>query len=74
MVHILKHRLLNVPASIWILQLIYVAIALGLFAILVNKLNARMSRLSFQILYVLIMIVINIIWRISIKKLRPGWF
>jgi hypothetical protein len=70
----LKHKLLGVPAFVWGLQLLYVALALGLFAILSAKFGNRASRLPFQIAYVVVMIVINIIWRIALKKAKPGWF
>jgi hypothetical protein len=30
--------------------------------------------LLFQILFVLVTVIINIIWRVRIKKLKPEWF
>jgi hypothetical protein len=72
--HILKYKLLNVPIFIWGLQLVYVAGALMLFIVLLKVLNNKSSHLLFQIIYVVAMIIINITWRVAIKKLRPGWF
>lgn len=74
MEHPLKSKLLGVPTFIWGLQILYVAVALGLLAVLSAKLNGRVSRLSAQILYVLVMLAVNILWRTAIKKMRPGWF
>lgn len=62
------------PIVIWMFQLLYVAVALGLFIVLLAILDDQASRLLFQILYVLVMLAINIMWRITIKKKRPEWF
>lgn len=70
----LQHKILGIPTAIWGLQLLYVALALGLLAVLSLRLHKQVNRLSFQIGYVLIMIALNIAWRIAIKKLKPGWF
>ena len=72
--HILKYKLLGIPIIIWGLQLLYVAIALALFLVLLNLLNKKASHLLVQILYVLGMLIINIIWRLAIKKIMPGWY
>jgi len=72
--HILKYKLLGIPIIIWGLQLLYVAIALALFIVLLNVLNKKASHLLVQILYVLVMLIINIIWRLAIKKIMPGWY
>jgi hypothetical protein len=69
----MTHKFLGIPSAIWGLQLLYVALALGLFAVISAKYK-QAHQLSFQVSYVLIMIVINIIWRVAIKKLKPGWF
>jgi hypothetical protein len=70
----LKHKLLGIPIIVWGLQLLYVAIALGLLILLLKVLNKKASHLLVQVLYVIVMIVINIIWRLAVKKLEPGWF
>jgi membrane protein DedA with SNARE-associated domain len=74
MKHFLKYKLIGMPVIIWMLQLLYVAVALGLFIVLLAVLNTQASRLLIQILYVLVMLVINIKWRLAIKKKRPEWF
>lgn len=74
MEYLINHKLLSIPLVIWGLQLLYVALALGLFAVIWSKSNGRGSHLRFQIIYVLVMLIINIIWRVAIKKLKPGWF
>ncbi len=74
MEHILRYKILTLPAFIWGLQVLYVALALGLFAILLAKTHDRASHVSFQVLYVLSMIIVNVLWRIAIKKLKPEWF
>jgi len=74
MEHLLKHKLLSIPAAVWGLQLLYVALALWLFAVISLKFHKQAPQLSLQIGYVLLMVVINIAWRIAIKKLKPDWF
>ena len=71
---ILRYKLLGLPAFIWVLQLLYVAVALGIFALIATKLNNRSSRILIQVGYVLLMLAVDIAWRITIKKLRPDWF
>ncbi len=69
-----NHKLLGIPAIIWVLQLLYVALALGLFAIISLKLHKQVRQLTFQLGYVFVMVVINIAWRVTIKKKNPDWF
>jgi hypothetical protein len=69
-----KHSYLGIPAIIWILQFLYVAIALGMFALISAKYSDTAHRLPFQIGYVMLMIAVNIIWRVAIRRFRPGWF
>ena len=71
---VLKYHLLNTPLIIWGLQLLYVALALGLFAVLLKVSGNRFPRLPAQIGYVVAMIVINIIWRMAIRRLKPDWW
>lgn len=68
------HKLLGIPLIIWILQLWYVAFALGLFAAISIKFHQQIHQLAFQFFYVLIMVTINVTWRVNIKKPKPGWF
>jgi hypothetical protein len=74
--HALKNKLLGVPLIIWALQLVYVAAALGIgiLIVLLTGIDNHSSHLLFQILFVLVIVIINIIWRIRIKKLKPEWF
>ncbi len=69
-----NNKLLGIPTVIWLLQLLYVALALGLFAILSLKLHKQVHQLAFQLEYVFIMVVINIAWRVIIKMKNPDWF
>jgi hypothetical protein len=72
--HVLKYKLLNIPILVWGLQLLYVAIALTLLFFLTKHLNKELSRWLFIALYIIAMIIIDVIWRVSIKKLIPGWY
>ena len=78
MEHFLRYKLLDIPILIWGLQLLYVAVMLGLLVVLVvaTKLNSRpfSTKLVVVIPYILIMIAIDIAWRVAIKKHLPGWF
>jgi hypothetical protein len=76
MKHFLKHKLLGMPLIIWVLQLLYVAAALGIgiLIVLLAGLDDHSSHLLFQILFVLVIVIMNIIWRVRIKKLKPEWF
>jgi hypothetical protein len=76
MKHFLKHKLLGVPLIIWVLQLLYVtaALGIGILIVLLTGLDNHSSHLLFQILFVLVTVIINIIWRVRIKKLKPEWF
>ena len=74
MEHILKYKLLNLPLIIWGLQLLYVAIALVLFVVLLRVLDKKASHLLIQIVYVVVILILNIIWRVAVRKIEPGWF
>jgi hypothetical protein len=67
----LKRKFLTIPLIIWVLQLLYVEIALGLFALLALN-SDKVHHLLFQITYVLVMISINIFWRFSIRDNKVG--
>lgn len=69
----LKRKLLTIPLIIWVLQLLYVAFALGLYAVLAIFTN-QVHRSLFQLIYALVMVSINIYWRIAVTKKRPEWF
>ncbi len=64
----LARRLLGVPVIVWALQLLYVALALGLLAILTATVGGRVTRLPFQLAYVAVMIIVNIVWRLALRK------
>jgi len=74
--HFLKYKLLGIPLIIWVLQLLYVAAVLGIgvFIAFAAGWHNKTSHLLFQIVFVLVIITINIFWRVRIKKLKPGWF
>lgn len=76
MTQLLKRKLLDVPIIIWGLQILYVAavLGIGILIVILTGLNNHSSHLLFQILFVLVIVIINIIWRIRIKKLKPEWF
>lgn len=65
------NKFLNLPIYIWIAQGIYVIVALVVLLMLLRtfgsstKFNAR----QFAIGYVVIMIVINVVWRVIAAKL-----
>jgi hypothetical protein len=70
----MTHKLLGVPLTVWGLQLIYVAIGLVIFAVLLRILDKKTSQLAFQIIYVVAMVIINVIWRVALRKLKPEWW
>lgn len=78
MKHILKYRLLGLPIIVWGLQLLYVAVALVILVILVAIVNRNTSAQRpariIAIVYVVVMVIIDVIWRLAIRKNLPGWF
>jgi uncharacterized membrane protein YqjE len=74
----LKYQLLGIPIIIWGFQLLYVAVALVVLAILVAIVNKHASTQApariIAIVYVVVMVIINVIWRLAIKKRLQGWF
>jgi hypothetical protein len=78
MEHFLKYKLLGVPLLVWGLQLLYVALLLGLLVVLVLATNLNNRSLSTKLIvvipYIVAMIAIDITWRIAIKKHLQGWF
>ena len=61
---LLKHTLLNIPIYTWILQLLYVAVALGILAAFATE----HKRTVFEIiLFVVGIIVVDVAWRLAIK-------
>lgn len=60
----LKHTLLGIPIYVWILQLLYVAVALGIlaaFATVHKRTNLEIA------LFVVGIIIVDVIWRLAIK-------
>lgn len=63
-VNFLKHSLLSIPIYVWSLQLLYVAVALGIlfaFATVHKRTNIEIA------LFVAGIIVVDIVWRLAIK-------
>lgn len=69
---------LGIPTIVWALQIGYVVAALSLYVILLLTLHLNSAnstnRIIFNISYVIVMIVINIIWRQAIRLKYPEWF
>lgn len=63
---ILLHNLLGVPLITWGLQLLYVASALVVLAMMAHK---HKPSVSFVVLYVLVMVAVNIVWRLAFSHL-----
>lgn len=60
----LKHTLLGVPIYTWILQLLYVAVALSILFVFATV----HKRTTLEIvLFVIGIIVVDIVWRLAIK-------
>lgn len=60
----LKHTLLGIPAYTWILQLLYVAVALGILTAFATV----HKRTTLEIvLFVVGIVIVDIIWRLAIK-------
>ena len=60
----LKHTLLGIPVYTWILQLLYVAVAL----LILSAFATVHKRTTFEIvLFVIGIVVVDIIWRLAIK-------
>lgn len=74
--HKQKNVFLGLPIMIWKLQLLYVAVALILYIILLYSLILipihTLDKVIFNISYVLIMIIVNVIWRVAIVKKYPN--
>lgn len=72
--NLLKHQILNIPLIIWLFQLLYVGISLLVLFLIVRNLNKKSTHTLFIVIYVIVMLIINIVWRTQIKKLMPGWY
>jgi len=74
MKNILMNKLLGLPLIIWGLQLLYVAVGLVVLVILVSIVNKNTSTQTpariIAIVYVVVMIIIDVIWRLAIRR----WF
>lgn len=60
----LQQSLLGIPIYVWILQLLYVAVAL---LILVAFVTVHKRTTLEIVLFVVVMLVVDVIWRIAIK-------
>lgn len=68
----LKNKLVGISARIWIAQLVYIAASLLLLSVLLQSLDigsvsSAGSRL-FAAIYVAVMILFNIIWRLAVAR------
>jgi uncharacterized membrane protein YqjE len=66
-----KYQLLGVPIVVWGLQLSYVAVALAGLVILlaiVDKNASTQAPARIIIVYVVVMVIINVIWRLAIRN------
>lgn len=74
MKQIFEYNFLGLPILIWVLQLIYVAVALGVYVILLATLfKDAAPQAAIQIAFVLIILIINVIWRIALQRMMSGW-
>jgi hypothetical protein len=68
----LKYKLLSMPIIVWGLQLLYVAVALVILAILAAIVNRNTSTQTpariIAMVYVVIMVIIDVIWRLAIRN------
>ena len=68
----LKRKYLGLPINIWIAQLLYVIYSLILLVVLITSLNLNSVPFAdarlFVIVYVFLMVIVNIFWRLTIFK------
>jgi len=64
MQHWLSTTFLNIPIIVWVLQFLYVVMALSILFLIYSKTHKKTD----IVLYVLVMIIINIVWRLAIRK------
>ena len=78
MEHFLRQKLLGIPLLVWGLQLLYVALMLGLLValVLITKLNDKPTNIKVLVVvpYIILMIAIDIAWRVALKHHLPDWF
>jgi hypothetical protein len=60
----LKHMFLGIPIIIWLLQLLYVALALSIFIVFFS---ADKGITLGRVLFLIVVIIINVIWRLAIR-------
>lgn len=63
----MSHKLLNIPVIIWIAQISYVVIALALLFYLIKTLRP-VNLNKFLVVYLVLMLVIDVIWRLIASK------
>ena len=61
----LTHTLLNIPLYIWVLQLLYVAVALSILYVYATTHKRTTKEI---VLFVVAVIIVDIIWRLAIKR------
>ena len=60
----LKHTLLGIPVYTWLLQLLYVAVALGILAAFATVHKRTAPEIA---LFVVGIVIVDVIWRLAIK-------
>ena len=64
MINFLKHTLLSIPIYVWILQLLYVAVALGILSAFATVHKRTALEIA---LFAVGILVVDIAWRLAIK-------
>ena len=64
MSNLLKHTLLGIPYYTWILQLLFVAVALLILSVFATVHKRTTVEIA---LFVVGIVIVNIIWRLSIR-------
>ncbi len=66
----LKYKLLKIPIIVWVLQLLYVAVCLAIFFVIVKT----TAQIGIRVAFIAIVVIVNIMWRLAIQRKLPGWF
>jgi len=74
MSHLLQRNLLGIPVIVWVFQLLYVALAIGLLIALKAAFNNQAPQILIQVLYVIAIIIINVVWRLVLKRIGQTGF
>ncbi len=70
----MERKLLRVPLYIWIIQIVYVIVSLSLLLFLLQSMTVGSvsfwGRKLFIIVFVVVMLAANVLWRLLIRKKR----